>query len=288
MAWRMTILTLVMACAIWTAPSAQQGNQGVDAYRVIGNIYYVGSTDISSHVISTPAGLILLDTGTSAMVPVIRANVEKLGFRLQDIKILLSSHAHFDHVEGHAEMQALTGAEIMAVGEDATAIASGVDNSALGAQGWKPVKVNRILKHGDSVSLGGVTMQAHLTPGHTKGCTTWTTTVQDGGRAYLVVFVGGISINEGVKLLKNKLSEYVRLAAAGETILVTDRDQVVAELGPPTPGRAETLADARLAEAVRNGWIRPPTAPGPLSPRQPVMTLAELLAGLADDRQDRT
>lgn len=203
MAWKTTILTLVIACAIWTAPSAQQGSQGVEAYKVIGNIYYVGSTDISSHVISTPAGLILLDTGTAAMVPVIRGNVEKLGFRLQDIKIILSSHAHFDHVEGHAEMQALTGAEVMAVGEDATAIASGVDNSALGAQGWKPVKVNRILKHGDSVSLGGVTMQAHLTPGHTKGCTTWTMTVQDGGRAYLVVFVGGISINEGVKLLKN-------------------------------------------------------------------------------------
>jgi antitoxin (DNA-binding transcriptional repressor) of toxin-antitoxin stability system len=91
----------------------------------------------------------------------------------------------------------------------------------------------------------------------------------------------------GVKLLKNKLSEYVRLAAAGETILVTDRDQVVAELGPPTPGRAETLADARLAEAVRSGWIRPPTAPTPLPPRKPVMTLARLLAGLDEDREDR-
>jgi metallo-beta-lactamase class B len=175
----------------------------VDAYKVIGNIYYVGSTDISSHVISTKAGLILLDTGTTQMVPVIRANVEKLGFRVEDIKIILSSHAHWDHVEGHAAMQALTGAQVVALGEDATAIASGVDNSALGAQGWRPVKVDRILKDGDSVTLGGVTMQGHLTPGHTKGCTTWTMTVQEGSRSYLVVFVGGISVNEGVKLVGN-------------------------------------------------------------------------------------
>ena len=196
------VLTTAMA-ALALQQSPEPGSQAVDAYKVIGNIYYVGATDISSHVISTPAGLILLDTGSAQMLPVIRANVEKLGFRVQDIKIILSSHAHWDHVEGHAAMQALTGAEVMAVGEDAAAIASGVDNSALGAQGWKPVKVNRILKDGESVTLGGVTMQALLTPGHTKGCTTWTTTVQDGGRSYLVVFVGGISINEGVKLVGN-------------------------------------------------------------------------------------
>jgi metallo-beta-lactamase class B len=196
-AWAMTAVTAL------ALQSPAPGSQAVEAYKVIGNIYYVGATDISSHVISTSAGLILLDTGTAQMVPVIRANVEKLGFRVEDIKIILSSHAHFDHVEGHAAMQALTGAQVMAVGEDATAIASGVDNSALGAQGWKPVKVNRTLKDGDSVTLGGVTMQAHLTPGHTKGCTTWTTTVQDGSRSYLVVFVGGLSINEGVKLVGN-------------------------------------------------------------------------------------
>ena len=203
-----TTFALVWLLATGVAPLALQqpptaGSQSVDAYRVIANIYYVGASDISSHVISTPAGLILLDTGTEQMVPVIRANVEKLGFRVQDIKIILSSHAHWDHVEGHAAMQALTGAEVMAVGEDAAAIASGVDSSALGAQGWKPVKVHRVLKDGDTVTLGGVTMRAHLTPGHTKGCTTWTTTVEEGGRSYLVVFVGGISINEGVKLVGN-------------------------------------------------------------------------------------
>jgi metallo-beta-lactamase class B len=200
-------LVPVLALAA-AAPLAQQkapalGTQIFEAYRVIANIYYVGATDVSSHVIATRAGLILLDTGTTQMLPMIRANVEKLGFRMQDIKIILSSHAHWDHVEGHAAMQALTGAQVMAVGEDAAAIASGVDSSAIAARGWKPVKVDRVLKDGETVTLGNVTMRAHLTPGHTKGCTTWTMTVQDGGKSHLVVFVGGISINEGVKLVGN-------------------------------------------------------------------------------------
>jgi len=202
-------LALVPVLALTAAaPLAQQkapalGTQIFEAYRVIANIYYVGATDVSSHAIATRAGLILLDTGTTQMLPMIRANVEKLGFRMQDIKIILSSHAHWDHVEGHAAMQALTGAQVMAVGEDAAAIASGVDSSAIAARGWKPVKVDRVLKDGETVTLGNVTMRAHLTPGHTKGCTTWTMTVQDGGKSYLVVFIGGISINDGVKLVGN-------------------------------------------------------------------------------------
>ena len=91
----------------------------------------------------------------------------------------------------------------------------------------------------------------------------------------------------GIKTLKNKLSEYVRIAAAGETVLVTDRDRVVAELGPPSPGRAGVLSDARLAEAVRAGWLTPPLRRGLVPPRQPVMTMAELIAGLEADREDR-
>lgn len=184
-------------------PRPAAGSQAVAPYRVIGNIYYVGATDISSHIIVTPDGLILLDTGTTEMVPVIRTNIEKLGHRVQDVKIILSSHAHFDHVEGHAEMKALSGARVMAVGDDATALASGVDNSALGATGWTPVKVDRVLRDGEIVTLGGVSLQAHLTPGHTKGCTTWTTTVQENGRSYRVVFIGGISVNAGVRLVGN-------------------------------------------------------------------------------------
>jgi metallo-beta-lactamase class B len=184
-------------------PLRGPASKPVEPYRVVGNIYYVGAEGISAHIIVTPAGLILLDTGTVQMLPGLRANIEKLGHKLSDVKIILSSHAHWDHVEGHAATQDLTGAQVIAVGEDAASIAKGVDTSAFGGQGWKPVKVDRVLKDGDTVTLGGVTMRAHLTPGHTKGCTTWTTDVSENGKSLAVVFIGGVSINEGVKLLGN-------------------------------------------------------------------------------------
>jgi metallo-beta-lactamase class B len=185
-------------------PLRGPGSRRVEPYRVIGNIFYVGAEGISAHIIVTPQGLILLDTGTREMLPGLRANIEKLGHKLTDVKIILSSHAHWDHVEGHAAMKDLTGAQVMALGEDAAAIASGKDNSALGAEGWPPTRVDRTLKDGDTVTLGGVTLTAHLTPGHTKGCTTWTTTVQENERSYNVVFIGALSINEGVKLIGNQ------------------------------------------------------------------------------------
>jgi metallo-beta-lactamase class B len=134
-------------------------------------------------------------------VPQIRGN-GRTPLAVRDIKIILSSHAHFDHVEGHAEMQRLTGATVMAIGEDAAALSAGRATRAR-RPGWKPVKVGRVLPDGDTVTLGDVTLTAHLTAGHTKGCTTWTTTVVDGGKPLRVVFVGGTSINAGVRLLDN-------------------------------------------------------------------------------------
>lgn len=193
------------AVPLLAAPAQQPraGSQPIEPYKVIANIYYVGSQDVSSHIIVTPQGIVLMDTGTTDMTPMIRSGIEKLGFKPSDVKIILSSHAHWDHVEGHAAMKALTGASIMALGDDATAIAAGVDDSALGGAGWTAAKVDRVLKDGDTVTLGDVTLTAHHTPGHTKGCTTWTTTVKDGSQSYAVVFVGGTSINEGVRLLGN-------------------------------------------------------------------------------------
>jgi metallo-beta-lactamase class B len=179
----------------WTEPFAP--------FRVAGNLYFVGTRGVSSYLLTTPDGHILIDTGLEQAVSQVRANVENLGFAVRDIKILLSSHAHFDHVEGHAEMQRLTGATVMAIGEDAAALSSGKDNSALGGPAWKPVKVGRTLRDGDTVTLGGVTLTAHLTAGHTKGCTTWTTTVAEGGKTLRVVFIGGTSVNQGVRLLDN-------------------------------------------------------------------------------------
>ena len=196
------LLFTAFACAAaaqrdssWTEPFAP--------FRVAGNVYFVGTRGVSSFLVTTPEGHILIDTGLEQAVPQVVSNVEGLGFAIRDIKIILSSHAHFDHVEGHAEMQRRTGATVMAIGEDAAALSSGRDNSALGGPSWKPVRVGRVLRDGDSVTLGGVALIAHLTPGHTKGCTTWTTTIAEGGKPLRVVFVGGTSVNSGVQLLDN-------------------------------------------------------------------------------------
>src|SRR5215510_8305573 len=161
-------------------------SQPEEPFRVVGNIYYVGAKNIASYLITTPQGHILVDTGTIEMTPVITANVQKLGFSLRDIKIMLSSHAHFDHVGGHAAMQKATGAQVMAMRFDAEALEAGMDKSPLGDEGWPPVKVDRVLANGDTVTLGGSTLHAVWAPGHTPGCTVWTTSVTDAGRDYPV------------------------------------------------------------------------------------------------------
>src|SRR5881397_3204899 len=180
-----------------------QMSEPVEPFRIIGNIYYVGARNIASYLITTPQGHIMIDTGTREMHSVIRANLDKLGFKLQDIKILLSGHAHFDHVQGHAAMKKATGAKVMALGEDARALSAGIDKSPLGDEGWEPVKVDRVLKDGDTVTLDGTTLRAIWTPGHTPGCTTWTTTVQEKSRPYSIVFQACGAPNAGMKLVGN-------------------------------------------------------------------------------------
>jgi metallo-beta-lactamase class B len=122
--------------------------------------------------------------------------VEQLGFKFTDIKILLGSHAHGDHMEGDALVKQLTGAQVMALAEDVPALRAM-------QPGGKPHPVDRVLKDGESVTLGGVTLVAHLTPGHTRGCTTWTFKAQDGGRSYDVVVIGSLGVNPGFKLVNN-------------------------------------------------------------------------------------
>ena len=145
------------------------------AHCVIGNVYYVGSKDLASYLITTPEGHILINSGFERTVPLIRKSVESLGFKMTDIKILLASHAHSDHVAGHALLQELTGAKVYAMRGDDEVIGSGGQGQYFYTfNRWKPCKVDRVLKDGDEVKLGGVTLVARLTPGHTRGCTTWT------------------------------------------------------------------------------------------------------------------
>lgn len=181
---------------------AQAPTGAAEPFRVIGNIYFVGG-EYGSYLIATPEGHILHDTGSAAMHGLIVSNIGKLGFDVRDIKVMLSSHAHWDHVEGHAAMKRLTGAQVIALGRDAVALESGRDNSAIGARNFEPVTVDRVIEDGDTVTLGGVTLRALWTGGHTQGATMWMTTVQEGGRTYSVAFRGGETPNAGAPLFDN-------------------------------------------------------------------------------------
>ncbi len=171
-------------------------NEPMEPFRIAGNVHYVGTQGLSAYLVTTKEGHILIDTGFAHTVPAVRRSVEKLGFRFRDIKILLASHAHADHVGGHAVAKEFSGARVMASEPDAAVLSKGGD-------GIPAVAVERVLNNGDMVTLGGVTLKAHLTPGHTKGCTTWTMTVSDGGKKYEVVFMGGWGVNDGTRLVQN-------------------------------------------------------------------------------------
>ncbi|MSU50168.1 MAG: subclass B3 metallo-beta-lactamase [Opitutus sp.] len=177
--------------------------------HLIANIHYVGAIGVSSFLITTPAGHILLDTGFEDTAPIIQRGVQQLGFRIADIKFILSSHAHIDHTGGHAAMKRLTGATILASAADARVLASGGKDDFIqfpaDTIAYEPVTADRIVRDGETVTVGGTTLTAHLTPGHTKGSTTWTMQVNDGGRMRHVIFFSSASINPGTPLVGNML-----------------------------------------------------------------------------------
>ena len=173
----------------------------VEPFRIAGNIYYVGASDITSYLITTPKGHIVLDGGFEETAPMILANIEKLGFRVKDVRILLSSHAHYDHAGGLAELKRVTGAKFYSSRGDLPAHArGGLDDPQFGNRfPYPPVMADRILEDGARVTLGGTTLVAHVTPGHTPGCTTWTT--RAGNRD--VVFVGSPTVPSSYRLHGN-------------------------------------------------------------------------------------
>jgi metallo-beta-lactamase class B len=168
-------------------------NQPVPPFHIIGNIYFVGASDIGVYLIVTPAGDILLDGGFVETAPQIEANIPKLGFKLKDVKFILNSHAHLDHAGGISEMKRVSGAKFVAMDQDVAALSAGT--------AFPAAIPDRVIHDGDTVTLGGVTMTAHLTPGHTRGCTTWTTVARDGVRRYNVVFVGSATVLPNYKLI---------------------------------------------------------------------------------------
>lgn len=199
----------------WTTPQTP--------FRIAGNLYYVGSKDLASYLITTPQGDILINSNLESSVPQIRRSVEALGFHFKDIKILLISHAHVDHAAGSAEIKRLTGAKYMVMAPDVPVIESGgkkdFQYSHSPDMHFPPAKVDRILHDGDKVRLGSTVLIAHLTPGHTKGCTTWTMQVEDHGKIYNVVIVGSPNVNPGYKLTGN--TKYPRIAQDYERTFLT-------------------------------------------------------------------
>jgi len=193
---------LLMASASASAQSAPDWTEPFPPFRIAGNLYYVGSKGLANYLITTPQGHILINSDLEANVPMIRASIEQLGFKFSDVKILLISHAHWDHDAGSAMIKKLTGAKYMVMEGDVPVVESGGkadfqygNNSATL---YPPARVDRMLHDGDKVILGDVVLEAHLTPGHTKGCTTWTLSVRDGDKTYQAVIIGSPNVNTGI------------------------------------------------------------------------------------------
>ena len=216
---RSTLFASVLTLLVISPPAASLGgstrqarytkatpkwNQPVKPFRIIGNIYYVGASEVSSFLITTPKGHILLDSGFAETVPLIADGIKQLGFKIEDVKILINSHAHYDHAGGLAQLKRLTGAQLMLSAADAALVANGGKGDFQWGDTlrYEPARADRILQDNDRVELGGVTMIARLTPGHTKGCTTWLMKATEDGRTSDIVFVGSTTA-PGYKLIDN-------------------------------------------------------------------------------------
>lgn len=207
---RITLRVAALAALLLSAALAADSkpdNQPFPPYRIADNLYYVGASDIAVYLVTTPAGDILINAGYETTPALVRDSIVKLGFRPADVKILLNSQAHFDHVAGLHEMQRLTGAKVYSSEREVAVLESGgkADLRFGREVTYPPVKVDHVVRDGEAVTLGGVTLVAHMTPGHSIGCTTWTMRTADGGRTYNVVIVGGTGINPGVELVKHPL-----------------------------------------------------------------------------------
>ena len=191
---------MAQASPDWTEP--------FPPFRIAGNLYYVGSKGLANYLVTTPQGNILINSDLEANVPMIKASIEKLGFKFKDTKILLISHAHWDHDAGGARIKEMTGARYMVMDGDVDVVESGGKTDFQYGNRpeflYPPAKVDRVMHDGDKVTLGDTVLVAHLTPGHTKGCTTWTLKVTQDGKTYDVVIIGSPNVNPGYKLVHNE------------------------------------------------------------------------------------
>ena len=198
---------IAMAATAAVAAAQSADNQPVDPFRIAGNLYYVGASDISSYLITTPAGHVVIDAGYESTVPQIEKNIRALGFKVEDVRILLNTQAHYDHAAGFAQLKKDTGAQLMIAGPDADIIERGglKDFSFADKYPFPAAHVDRRLKDGDTVTLGKLTLHAHVTPGHTKGCTTWAFPVTENNHELRVVDMCGLTVLDTTRLVGNAL-----------------------------------------------------------------------------------
>ena len=173
-------------------------------FRMIGNIYWVGSYDLSTYLITSPQGHILVNTGVGDTAQKIKASVEQLGFKMSDVKVLTATHGHYDHVAGMAELKRMTGAALVISEPDKELLESGGKADfrfgETPSARFEPATVDRTFKNGETIVVGTTTLTAHLSAGHTKGATSFTTDVRENGKTYRVVIANMGSINPGVKV----------------------------------------------------------------------------------------
>ena len=193
---RLAILAILTVSASVTPHAQRDWNAPFPAHHVIDNVYFVGTQQLGSFLVTTPAGHILINSDFESTVPSIRQNIETLGFAFEDIAIVLGSHAHGDHMEANALVKELTGAEVIVMRED-------VDRLLQMRPGGKEQPIDRIVDDGDKVQLGDATLTAHRTAGHTKGCTSWSLEVEENGETYLALIVGSFGVNPGYVLADN-------------------------------------------------------------------------------------
>jgi metallo-beta-lactamase class B len=246
-------LTLFGIAALPGSAGAQQDfDAPFPAHRMIGNIYFVGTEGLGTFLITTPEGHILINTDFERTVPTIQRAVAELGFEFSDVEIILGSHAHGDHMEADALVKELTGAQVMAMAADVPALRAM-------QPGGKPHPIDRVLQDGDTVTLGGTTLTAHLTPGHTKGCTTWTLEVEENSRVYDAAIVCSFGVNPNYVLVDNPsypeiADDYVKTFAKARAL---DVDVFLGAHGFwfDLAGKHERLQN--LAPGARNPYIDP-------------------------------
>ena len=235
--------------ASWSEPTAP--------FHIVGNIHYVGSAGLAAYLITSPSGSILLDGTLVENVPQIEHNIPALGFRLRDVKILLNSHAHYDHAGGLQQLKRDTGAILLASAGDRPALESGIppSDTSYGVVTFPPVKVDRVLVDGEPIRLGDITLTPWMTPGHTPGCTSFGMTVKERGRLLHVIFPGSLTV-AGNRLIGNK--GYPGIAGnLRRSIRRVGRMQADVVL-PAHPELADVLGRARQAAVgTRDAFLMP-------------------------------